>query len=108
MPHRMWSAVLTKLKYRWIEYLPSIPRLRYFRALRVLRPLRSIRAIPGLRRLINSLLRSLKLLANVVTFLVFFGIFFSIVGVNIFKGNEFNRCYLTEKPINGQWLIDPN
>jgi hypothetical protein len=40
--------------------------------------MRSIHAIPGLRRLINSLLKSLTMFLNIVAFLVFF-LHFSII-----------------------------
>ena len=56
--------------------------------------MRSIHAVPGLKRLINSLLKSLALLANVVAFLIFFIIFFGIVGVSFFKGKEYYRCHI--------------
>jgi len=71
--------------------------------------MRSIHAIPGLRRLINSLLKSLTMFLNIVAFLVFFLNFFSIVGVSMFKGEEYNRCHLGElgnSPLNASWIID--
>jgi hypothetical protein len=75
--------------------------------------MRSIHAIPGLRRLINSLLKSLTMFLNIVAFLVFFLNFFSIVGVSMFKGMEYNRCHF-DLPEGGrnasqqpqQWMID--
>jgi hypothetical protein len=87
----------------WLELVPLFPNLKFFRTLRVIKPLRSIHAIPALKRLINTLLKSFKLLANIVIFLSFFLVFFSIIGVSIFKGREYNRCH-----INGSWMIDPN
>jgi hypothetical protein len=73
--------------------VPYAPNLKFVRTLRVLKPMRSIHAVPGLKRLINSLLKSLALLANVIAFLVFFIIFFGIVGVSFFKGKEYYRCH---------------
>lgn len=68
--------------------------------------MRSIHAIPGLKRLINSLLKSLAMLANVVTFLLFFMMFFAIVGVSMFKGREYNRCHFNITAENPTWIID--
>ena len=79
----------------WLEFIPRAPNLKFVRTLRVLKPMRSIHAIPGLKRLINSLLKSLALLANVVAFLIFFIIFFGIVGISLFKGKEYNRCHIS-------------
>jgi hypothetical protein len=73
--------------------VPYAPNLKFVRTLRVLKPMRSIHAVPGLKRLINSLLKSLALLANVIAFLAFFIIFFGIVGVSFFKGKEYYRCH---------------
>jgi hypothetical protein len=77
----------------WLEIIELAPNLKFIRAFRVLKPMRSIHAIPGLRRLINSLLKSLTMFLNIVAFLVFFLNFFSIVGVSMFKGMEYNRCH---------------
>ena len=76
--------------------MPSSPKLKFVRTLRVLKPMRSIHAVPGLKRLINSLFKSLALLANVVAFMVFFIIFFAIVGVSFFKGKEYSRCHYAQ------------
>jgi hypothetical protein len=88
---------------RWLEFIPTAPNLKFVRTLRVLKPMRSIHAIPGLKRLINSLLKSLALLANVVAFLVFFIIFFGIVGISLFKGKEYYRCHVSS--LNGDNIL---
>ena len=62
--------------------------------------MRSIHAVPGLKRLINSLFKSLALLANVVAFMGFFIIFFGIVGVSLVKGKEYSRCHYAEGHIS--------
>ncbi|CDW82972.1 voltage-gated ion channel superfamily [Stylonychia lemnae] len=91
----------------WIEQLPDIPKLKYLRTLRVIRPLRSIKAVPSMRRLIKSLLSSLPMLANVLLFLFFFFLVFAILGVSLFKGDQYYRCRFSREPLSdGSWPID--
>jgi voltage-dependent calcium channel L type alpha-1D len=52
-----------------------------------------------MKRLVLALLRSLPALANVVIFLLFFFLLFSILGVNQFQGVMYNRCRTTELPL---------
>ena len=86
-----------------IEVIPGLPSFRGLRTLRVLRPLRSINAIPKMKRLIASLIQSLPALGNVVVFLLFIFILFSILGVQQFVGQLYYRCRLTPAPVNGVW-----
>ena len=63
------------------------------RLIRILRPLRAIGIFPSLRLLIETMLKALAPLGNVVVlFLLFFAIF-GIIGVQFFAGKLQNRCY---------------
>jgi hypothetical protein len=64
-----------------------------------------------MKRLVQTLLRSLPALANVVLFLLFIFIIFGILGVHQFAGAFYNRCRETEEPILNEnnelyWPID--
>lgn len=63
-----------------------------FRALRVLRPLRTIRRLRGLRIIVNTLLKSLPDLLNVMVLLAFLFTVFAILGLQLFYGVLRNTC----------------
>ncbi len=88
-----WVRIQIKYFDSWLDAISLAPNLKFIRTLRILKPMRSIHAIPGLRRLINSLLKSFTMFLNIIAFLIFFLNFFSIVGVSMFKGKEYNRCH---------------
>jgi len=39
---------------------------------------------------------------------MFFFMVFAILGVSIWSGKIFYRCRLTEFPVDGDWVADPN
>ena len=84
-----------------IEYIPFIPsaNLKALRVMRVLRPLKSINAFPGIRRLIGTLLSSLRSLFDSFVFMTFIFILLGILGVRLFKGVLYQRCRTTPEPI---------
>jgi hypothetical protein len=93
----------------FIELMPfmQISSLRSLRVLRVLRPLRSINAFPEMRIQINALLSSVPSLLNAVCFMLFIFILFGILGVQQFEGSMYQRCRLTEFPLDdGTWPYD--
>lgn len=83
-----------------------IPSIKPLRALRVLRPLRSVKRVPRLRRLVSIMLRSLPELGNTLIFMMFFLLVFGIIGIQTFHGALYQRCRLTEAPVDGKWSID--
>ena len=38
---------------------------------------------------------------------VFFFLIFAILGVSLWSGAVYNRCRLTEFPVDGDWIADP-
>ena len=85
-----------------IEVLPfktGSVNMKGLRTLRVLRPLKSIKSLPAMRKLIGSLGSSIGPLTNVVVFLLFVFLLFSILGVTQFEGQMYQRCRLTTFPI---------
>ena len=53
------------------------------------------------------MLRSIPDLGNTIAFMVFFFIVFGIIGIQVFNGAIYQRCRLSERPVDGKWLIDP-
>lgn len=74
--------------------------LKALRNLRVLRPLKSINAIPSMRRLVGTLISSMPKLLNVLFFFAFIFTLFGIMGLQLYSGKIYNKCRLTEQPIN--------
>lgn len=102
-----------------MSFIPNLPDVAVLKIFRVLRPLRSLKTIQGeilffffyknvkgIRILVESLIDSVPAFTNVLFFLVFFIIFFGILGVQLFSGIFEQRCRLTPVPINGVWLVD--
>lgn len=64
------------------EFLPFDVNLRALRTFRIIRPLKSINAIPSMRHLVTTLIQSLPDFGNVIIFLFFLFIMFSIIGLH--------------------------
>lgn len=75
------------------------------RTFRVLRALRAISAIEGLKTMVNALLRSMKMLSEVLILTSFFLCVFALVGLQLFNGQLRSRCVLNNIsiPINSTW-----
>jgi hypothetical protein len=65
--------------------------VRSFRALRALRPLRLVSKNEGMKTVVNSLLKSIPQLINVMLISLLFYMVFGILGVQIFRGS-FGKC----------------
>ena len=55
--------------------------MRALRTLRILRPLKAMKTVPSLRKQIDALIDSVKGLVNVLVFLGFIFMIFSVVGL---------------------------
>ena len=75
-------------------------KLNALRNFRSLRPLRSVNAIPRMKRLVGTLVTSLNELINAAVFISFLFVLFGILGLQLFAGTMYNKCRLTESPIN--------
>ncbi|MBW0462341.1 hypothetical protein O181_002056 [Austropuccinia psidii MF-1] len=82
----------------WISFILSIngteaaSQVYVFRALSVLRLMRLLTITSGTTRILHSLKRAFPLLVNVIFFILFAIILFSIVGVQSFKGSYERYC----------------
>ena len=57
--------------------------------------------------LIATLLASVAQLGGVLVLAVFFFTIFAILGVSLWSGKIYQRCRLTEFPVDGDWVADP-
>ena len=64
----------------------DLSKVKIFRILRILRPLRLIGRNEDLKLAINSLLKSIPSMLNLLVVCLIFYLLFSIFGVNYFKG----------------------
>ncbi|XP_068683417.1 sodium channel protein 1 brain-like [Montipora foliosa] len=78
----------------YITMAPNIANFTAIRAVRVLRALRTISVISGLRAMVNTLLRSLKLLSDVLVLFLFFLVVMALIGLQLFVGKLRNKCVL--------------
>ena len=69
----------------------------------MLRPLRAVNNIPGLRLIVQSIVRALPLLKDTIIVLIFFFLIFAIGGVNLFQGMLRQRCVEIE---TGRVMLD--
>lgn len=71
--------------------------MRGFRALRALRPLRMVSKNEGMKTVVNSLLKSIPQLINVLMISALFLLVFGILGVQLFKGAMY---YCTDESVS--------
>lgn len=69
----------------------KIGALRGMRALRALRPLRVISRNPGLKTVVNALIKSIPNILNIALIITIAYLIFAIIGVNLYKGLLF-KC----------------
>jgi hypothetical protein len=108
----LWDA------WNWLDFivvisslLTEIPQMKSvsgMRTFRLMRPLRSLTTMPSMKILISTLLASVAQLGGVLVLAIFFFTIFAILGVSLWVGKIHYRCRLTEFPVDGDWIADPN
>ncbi|CAI2169741.1 19144_t:CDS:10 [Funneliformis geosporum] len=79
----------------WIDLLITLMGVKHFflfKAISTLRSLRLLAITSGSATILQSLKKSVPLLVNVTSFIGFFSILLSIIGVQSFKGSLSRRC----------------
>lgn len=104
--------------WNWLDFivvvsslLTTIPQMKSvssMRTFRLMRPLRTLTTMPSMRVLISTLLASVAQLGSVLVLALFFFTIFAILGVSLWSGKIYNRCRMTEFPVNGDWETDPS
>jgi voltage-gated sodium channel type II alpha len=80
--------------------LADLSGMKAMRTLRALRPLRTISKFEGLRVVVNSLIRSIPSVINVVLICIVFWLVFSILGVQFFAGKFYKCVYANETRVS--------
>jgi hypothetical protein len=81
----------------------NLSMFRALRTLRVFRPLKTIKNVSSMRKLVAALIGSIPELLNVGIFFLFIFILFGIMGLQQFSGSLYNKCRVTEKPLNATY-----
>lgn len=87
----------------YITMLPGVENLSGIRTFRVLRALRTISAVKGLKAMVNTLLKSIRMLSDVLILTTFFLCVFALIGLQLFVGVMQYKC--VRDPPNG-WPQD--
>ncbi|XP_068681874.1 sodium channel protein 1 brain-like isoform X2 [Montipora foliosa] len=83
----------------YITMLPGVENLSGIRTFRVLRALRTISAVKGLKAMVNTLLKSIRMLSDVLILTTFFLCVFALIGLQLFVGVMQWKC--VKKPPDG-------
>ena len=90
-------------------FLPAVEDQSAFKALRaarVLKPLRPLGKFPAMKILLATMRKAVPGLINVCAFFVFIIAIFGILGINLFRGTQYNFCRATEAIID-DGISDP-
>lgn len=79
--------------------------LSALRAFRLLRPLKLLTAMPSMKLLLSTLFESVLSLGGILGLAIFCFTIFAILGVALMQGKIHYRCYVTEKPVAGEWEL---
>ena len=92
VPHRFEFTDLCS--YSWLSLLPTISSLSGLHSLRVIRALRPIAAFRGLRVIVNTIVRSLRTLVDVMILVLFFVLLTALTGMQLMEGGLRNKCVI--------------
>lgn len=88
------------LTFGWLKYLFDKNYMAVFRSARLLVPLTKLKFIRGLDVMTQCLLASVGQLLEVTAVLIFFFLFFSIIGLQLYMGEFEYRC---KNVVTGLW-----
>ncbi len=88
------------LTFGWLKFLFGKNYMAVFRTLRLITPLSKVEFIHGLDVITRCLIASVGQLLEVIGVLVYFFLFFSLIGLQLYMGLLENRCY---NKISGNW-----
>jgi hypothetical protein len=91
----------------FLEEIPEMSNMQGLKTFRLFRPLKSLTTMPSMRLLIRTLFDSVTSLGSVMALALFFFMIFAILGVSIWDGAIYYRCYTTEWPVDGVWELVP-
>jgi len=82
-----------------VGYVTMIPEMEAYsgvKTFRVLRALKTISTVKGLKAMVNTLLKSMKLMTDVLILTLFFIAIFALIGLQLFMGSLRARCVRTD------------
>jgi hypothetical protein len=91
----------------FLEEIPEMSNMQGLKTFRLFRPLKSLTTMPSMRLLIRTLFDSVTSLGSVMALALFFFMIFAILGVSIWDGSVYYRCYTTPWPVDGKWDLVP-
>ncbi|KAL9954360.1 hypothetical protein ACROYT_G041885 [Oculina patagonica] len=84
----------------YVTLSPNVANFSGIRTVRVLRALRTISVLKGLKAMVNTLLRSMKMLSDVLILFVFFLAVMALIGLQLFIGHLRYKCVLNDDSFN--------
>ncbi|KFP75989.1 Sodium channel protein type 10 subunit alpha, partial [Acanthisitta chloris] len=103
-----WNCLdLSIIIVMYITIFQSTGNVSALRTFRVLRTLKAISVIPGLKVIVNSLVESVKKLADVLILTLFCLSVFALIGLQLFMGNLKSKCVLNTAVYNDSVCVDP-
>ncbi|XP_027488171.1 sodium channel protein type 5 subunit alpha-like, partial [Corapipo altera] len=103
-----WNCLdLSVIIVMYVTMFQKIGNVSALRTFRVLRTLKAISVIPGLKIIVNSLVESIKKLADVLILTVFCLSIFALIGLQLFMGNLRFKCVLNNTVYNDSLCKDP-
>ncbi|XP_057317031.1 sodium channel protein 60E-like isoform X2 [Hydractinia symbiolongicarpus] len=88
--------------WNWLDFIvvilgyvtmhPAVSDLSGIRTFRVLRALKTISTVKGLKAMVNTLLKSMKMMTDVLILTLFFISIFALIGLQLFPGKLRSRC----------------
>eukprot|EP00795_Rhopilema_esculentum_P002961 gene2961-1213_t len=81
-----------------VGYVTMIPEMEDYsgvKTFRVLRALKTISTVKGLKAMVNTLLKSMRMMTDVLILTLFFIAIFALIGLQLFTGRLQSRCVRT-------------
>lgn len=89
-------------------FAADAPGIIFLRTFKVLRPLRTMTRIKGMKPLINTLIRAMAEISKVGTLLIFFMVFYGILGINLLNKDLRGRCFVDPSTVENREVFRAN
>lgn len=107
--------------WNWLDFLvvmlgyvtmhPAVEKFSAVKTFRVLRALKTISTVKGLKAMVNTLIKSMKMMTDVLILTLFFIAIFALIGLQLFLGKLRSRCVKFPANINhtveNEIIFDP-
>eukprot|EP00794_Sanderia_malayensis_P020464 gene20464-22480_t len=79
----------------YVTMIPAMEKYSGVKTFRVLRALKTISTVKGLKAMVNTLLKSMRMMTDVLILTLFFIAIFALIGLQLFMGSLKSRCVPT-------------